>query len=220
MKMLWRNNSLSIVLGALFLLTLIGQTWSGWLTFNAEELTHDQNPIALSAYLLSGHFWEATGENWESEFLQMAMFVILTCFLHQKGSTESKRIDVVEGVDLDPRRFADDPLAPWPVRRGGWPLRFYERSLGTAFIVLFVVSFIIHAWGGLVEFNGEQLAHAQPAMSLARFMTSSRFWFESFQNWQSEFLSLLAMVLGTIALRHRGSAESKPVHVAHSETGR
>jgi hypothetical protein len=218
--MFWRNNSLSIVLGVLFIATLVGQTWAGWFDHNADALLHGDSPVGLAAYLISGHFWEATGENWESEFLQMAMFVVLTCFLRQKGSSESKRIGAVEDVDLDPRRFADDPEAPWPVRRGGWILRLYENSLGAAFGVLFVISITLHAVGGLAEFNEEQEAHGQPRMALSQYVGSSRFWFESFQNWQSEFLSLFAMVTGTIYLRQRGSAESKPVHAAHSETGK
>jgi hypothetical protein len=217
---LWRNNSLSIVLGLLFLGFWVGQAWTGWLDHNSDAQMHGDPAIGLAAYLTSGHFWEATGENWESEFLQMAMFVVLTCFLRQKGSAESKRIDVIEDVDLDPARFSDVPEAPWPVRRGGWILRLYEHSLGLAFAILFLISIAMHAAGGLVEFNEEREEHRLAPVTISEYATSSRFWFESFQNWQSEFLSLLAMVVGTIYLRQRGSAESKPLHVAHSETGR
>jgi Domain of unknown function (DUF6766) len=216
----WRNNSLSIVLAVLFIASMIGQTWAGWFDYNADAHIHGGEAIALSAYLTSGHFWEATGENWESEFLQMAMFVVLTCFLRQKGSAESKRIDVIEDVDLDPRRFSDQADAPWPVRRGGLPLYLYENSLGLAFAALFLMSIAIHATGGLSEFNQEQQEHGQAAMTLVGYLGTSRFWFESFQNWQSEFLSLLAMVMGTVYLRQRGSAESKPIHAPHHETGR
>jgi len=102
------------------------------------------------SYLGTGHFWEATGENWESEFLQMALFVLLTMCLYQKGSAESKRIGVVEEVDLDPRGFKDQKDAPGPVKRGGWELRLYENSLGLAFSLLFVLSFAMHAAGGLL----------------------------------------------------------------------
>ena len=217
---MWKNNSLSIVLVALFLATLVGQALTGWVDHNADALEHASATLGFAEYLRSGHFWEATGENWESEFLQMAAFVLLTCFLRQKGSAESKRIDVVEDVDLDPRRFADEPDVPWPVRRGGWVLRLYENSLGLAFMLLFIVSFLIHAMGGLEEYNQEQLQHAQQTVTLSEYMSSARFWFESFQNWQSEFLSLAAMVIATIFLRQRASGESKPVHAPHSETGR
>ena len=218
--MFWRNNSLSIVLALLFLFSMTGQTWAGWLEYNSDAALHGESAIPLSAYLTSGHFWEATGENWESEFLQMAAFVMLTCVLRQKGSAESKRIDVVEDVDLDPRDFADHPDSPWPVRRGGWVLKLYENSLGIGFVVLFVISISMHAAGGLADFNPELEAHGRPRAAWGEYVSSSRFWFESFQNWQSEFLSLFAMVVGTIYLRQRGSAESKPLHASNSETGR
>ena len=156
----------------------------------------------------------------ESEFLQMTAFVLLTTFLYQKGSAESKRIGVIEEVDLDPRRFADQAEAPWPVKRGGFVLTLYENSLGMAFAGLFLISIAMHAVGGLAEFNNEQVGHGEQAVTLARYVASSRFWFESFQNWQSEFLSLAAMVIGTIYLRQRYSGESKPVFASHEETGK
>ena len=217
---MFKSNGLSIVLFALFLFTMAGQAVTGWMAHNEDERAHGRAPVAFSSYLGTGHFLEATGENWESEFLQMALFVLLTTRLYQKGSAESKRPNAVEAVDLDPRRFSHDPAAPWPVRRGGWVLRLYENSLGVVFVLLFLFSFWIHAEGGLREHNEEQVVHGQAPMSFAEYVTGSQFWFESFQNWQSEFLSLAAMVVGTIFLRQRGSAESKPVHAPHTDTGR
>ena len=217
---MWRNHGLSIVLLSLFLATTAGQAFSGWLDHNESEQQHGNETSSFGAYLMSGHFWEATGENWESEFLQMAAFVLLTTFLYQKGSAESKRIGVVEEQDLDPRDFAHLPDAPWPVKRGGFALKLYEHSLGLAFAILFLVSIWIHAWGGLSEYNNEQISHARQAVTIGEYLRSSRFWFESMQNWQSEFLSLAAMVIGTIFLRQRHSAESKAVYAGHQETGK
>jgi hypothetical protein len=217
---MFKANGLSIVLMSLFLFTLAGQAVTGWWEHNQDQRDHGRDPAGFSSYLGSGHFWEATGENWESEFLQMALFVILTTVLYQKGSAESKRPNVIEEVDLDPERFRDQPDVPGPVRRGGWQLRLYRHSLGLAFVALFAVSFAMHAVGGHVENNDDQRAHGQPEVTLAEYARSSRFWFESFQNWQSEFLSLAAMVVGTIFLRQHGSAESKPVHAPHAETGK
>ena len=174
----------------------------------------------MRGYLATGHPWEAVFENWESEFLQMAVFVLLTTFLIQKGSPESRRPRVRELVDTDPRDFADDPDAPWPVRRGGWILRLYEHSLGLAFILLFLISWIGHALGGFAEYTEDQVAHQQPPPGLTDYLTSARFWFESFQNWQSEFLAIASMVWLAVYLRQRWSPESKPVHAPHSETGR
>ena len=164
-----------------------------------------------STYLGTGHFGEATFENWESEFLQMAFYVLLTIYLYQVGSSESKRPDTLEIVDLDPRDSPQKDRAPWPVRTGGLVLVLYEHSLSLAFALLFLASLTLHAITGVVHYNEERMAHGEPAATIIEYASSSQFWFESFQNWQSEFLSLAAMVGFTIFLRQRGSPESKPV---------
>lgn len=215
-----RDRGLSLALLALFAISLAGQIGAGWLVYNETAIRHAEPAVALVAYLATGHFLEALFENWESEFLQMAAFVMLTTVLWHRGSAESRRPDVVELVDADPRDFAGEPGAPWPVRRGGWVLRVYEQSLGLAFVLLFLLSWVGHAVGGWREFRGDELAHGAPAPSLGEYVLSSRFWFESLQNWQSEFLAIAAMVWLSVYLRQRWSPESKPVHAPHSETGR
>jgi hypothetical protein len=214
-----RENGLSLVVFGLFALCMAGQMLSGHLQYNEEQREHGEPPVQLVEYLTSGHFLEATAENWESEFLQMAAYVLLTVFLYQKGSSESKKLDKAEAVDRDPRKARRKTDAPWPVRRGGWVLRLYENSLAIAFLLLFIVSFVIHAHGGALEYNQDQLAHGGHSLSTLQYIGTSQFWFESFQNWQSEFLSLAAMAVLSIYLRQRGSPESKPVDAAHSETG-
>jgi hypothetical protein len=203
----------------LFAICLAGQTLTGWYEANSDRLEHARQALALATYLTSGHPWEALFENWESEFLQMAAFVTLTTFLYQKGSPESRRPGVVELVDADPREFAHLEDAPWPVKRGGWILIVYQHSLGLALFLLFVVSWIGHALGGWVEYRDDQMLHGAPAPDLIDYVASSRFWFESFQNWQSEFLAILTIVVLSIFLRYRGSPQSKPVAAPHSETG-
>jgi hypothetical protein len=216
---LWHDNGLSIVLVGLFVVTMVGQTIAGWFSYNAEQQEHGEPAVTLGGYLTTGHFGEATFENWESEFLQMAFYVLLTAFLYQRGSSESKRPDVVELVDLDPRDSPAKENAPWPVRRGGLILTIYENSLSLAFAALFIASFTLHAWSGAVEHSANQIAHGQPPVSVADFVSGAQFWFESFQNWQSEFLSLAAMAVFTIFLRQRGSPESKPVDAPTWDTG-
>jgi hypothetical protein len=144
---------------------------------------------------------------------------VLTAFLFQKGSPESKDPDGQEPVDQDPRQQRDNQHAPGPVRRGGLALTMYEHSLSLAMVVLFVVSFLLHAVGGHGEYNQQQLEHGEAPVSLLGFMTSAQFWFQSFQNWQSEFLAVAALVVLGIFLRERGSPESKPVAAPHAETG-
>ena len=123
-------------------------------------------------------------------------------------------------MDADPRSFADKPDVPWPVRRGGWILAIYQHSLGLALFGLFALSWVGHVFGGWAEYRGDQELHGQPLAGVIDYITRSRFWFESFQNWQSEFLSVAAMVWLAVYLRQRGSPESKPVHAPHAETGR
>jgi hypothetical protein len=217
-KFLWENG-LTIALLTIFLGTMIGQALTGRLEYNDERATHGVLPVSLWQYLGSGHFEEALFENWESEFLQMAAFVVLTMFLRQRGSSESKKLRGREPVDADPRR-AKSNRSPWPIRKGGWILRLYEHSLSLALISLFIFSFAMHAHGGARDQIENALQHGErPVASAAEYATSSRFWFESFQNWQSEFLSVAVLVVLSIYLRQRGSPQSKPVAAPHDETG-
>ena len=218
MRRFWRNNGLSAVLVALFLASLAGQSVAGHRLHNQEQREHAQPELSFAAYLASPGFLEATMENWESEFLQMAVYVTLTATLFQKGSAESKDPDKREAVDRepDPRR----PGGPGPVRRGGLALALYRNSLSLVLGALFLGSMLLHAVGGAGEYNEEQAAHGEHRrVTVVQYLATSRFWHESLQNWQSEFLSIAAMVLLSIVLRQQGSPESKPVDAAHGETG-
>ena len=220
MRKILRENGLSIVLALLFFIFLAGQTATGLYSYNEEQQEHGQPTASFSDYLTSSHFLEATMENWESEFLQMFAFVGLTAILFQKGSAESKKPDEENPGDRDPRKSRNKKDAPWPVRKGGLILKLYERSLSLAFLLLFLMAFTLHAIGGAEEYNQSQREHgSSEVVSTLEYMETSRFWFESFQNWQSEFLAVGAMVVLSIFLRQRGSPESKPVDSPHTETG-
>jgi hypothetical protein len=213
------RNSLSLVMFALFLVFLWGQSVTGHRAYNEDRRDHNEPSIGYAAYLSKGHFIEAVFENWESEFLQMASFVVFTVFLRQKGSPESKKLVGEEAVDRDPRRAGHGKNVPWPVRRGGFVLRVYENSLSIVLGVLFVLSFALHAVGGADEYNEELVSHGDRPISTFAYVTTARFWYESFQNWQSEFLAVGALAVLAIYLRQRGSPESKPVAAPHHETG-
>ena len=215
-----RDNGLLLACLALFGLFFIGMVVSGTATYNQEQQEHGAaaDQVSVWGYLTTGDFVEATFENWESEFLQMGMYVVLTAFLYQKGSSESKPVDRDAPQDEDPRDASDTALTPWPVRKGGWVLTLYENSLALAFFGLFFASMALHALGGSRAFNDEQAQHGQAAISVWRYVTTSQFWFESMQNWQSEFIAVAAIVALSIFLRQRGSAESKPVAAPHRET--
>jgi hypothetical protein len=222
MRRILRENGLSIVwLGLFFISFIFGQTVFGHREYNNDQREHGQPEVGYVEYLSTPHFVEATMENWESEFLQMFMFVVLTALLYQKGSAESKKLDEEEPVDRDPRLSKNKKDAPWPVRKGGIVLTLYSYSLSLAFLLLFFVSFLLHAAGGARAYNQDQAEHgASEQVSTLQYMATSRFWFESFQNWQSEFLAVGLMVVLSIWLRQKGSPESKPVDSPHSETGK
>lgn len=214
-----RENALGLVLFALFVAATGAQIGFGLGAYNEDRARDGRAAIGLISYLGSGHFIEALFENWESEFLQMGIFVVLSVKLRQKGSAESKPIDEPSESDQDPREHAHERGVPWPVRRGGIVLVLYENSLAIAFSALFLISFAGHAFGGFLKTNDDNLARGLPAETFSEYWGSNEFWFESFQNWQSEFLAVLAIVVLTIFLRQRGSPQSKAVAARHSVTG-
>jgi hypothetical protein len=204
----------------LFALFLVGLLLTGHAHENAELTDHGQPPQSLGQYVVSSSFGEAVFENWESEFLQMGMYVLLTAYLVQKGSAESRPIDEPAPQDEDPRSHRGDREAPWPVRQGSAALlKLYENSLAIAFGLVFLLSFWLHAVTGAAAYSEEQGMHGAQAVSAWEYLGTSQFWYESFQNWQSEFLAVAAIVGGSVYLRQRRSAQSKPVHAPHSETG-
>ncbi|ATC63265.1 hypothetical protein CMV30_04455 [Nibricoccus aquaticus] len=212
----FRNHGLSLMMFGCFLFFLTGQILTGRHELNDELGKRGERALALGEYVRSAHFLEVTAENWESEFFQMFVYVFATAFLYQKGSAESK----------DPRKkhahhcVEKGPVpadAPWPVKRGGWVLFVYEHSLSLAFFGMFLVAFALHAHGGQRHYNQERLADGESLVTVWQYLGSSRFWFESFQNWQSEFLAIGSMVVLTIFLREKNSPESKEVETPHWE---
>jgi hypothetical protein len=217
MKNFIKNNSLCIVFLLLFVISFIAQTFSGLSEHNEEMRELGGNELNIGQYLSSGHFLQSTFENWESEFLQMALFVVFTVFLYQKGSSESKDPEKKEEVDREPDPNKKD--APWPVKLGGLTLSLYKSSLSIVLFLLFLCSFIVHWYGSMKDYNEEQLLKKLPVESAMQYIGNSRLWFESFQNWQSEFLSVFAIIILSIYLRQKGSPQSKPVDAPHMETG-
>jgi hypothetical protein len=218
MKRWLKNNSLSLVFIILFFIFWWVQSMAGYAHYNNEQQSHNEPTINYAQYIVSGDFIESTFENWESEFLQMAAFVVLTAFLLQKGSAESKKLIGGEEADRKPKQSVSKD-APWPVKQGGWVLTLYEHSLSIAFALLFILSFVLHAFGGAMATCEENQTHGESCPTVIEYVATSKFWFESMQNWQSEFLAVFAMVVLSIYLRQKGSTQSKPVNSPHAETG-
>ena len=116
---LLRDNGLLLACLGLFAIFFAGMIISGTASYNQEQQEHgSREQISVLSYLSTGDFVEATFENWESEFLQMGMYVVLTAFLYQRGSSESKPLNEPAPQDQDPRKATANQSTPWPVHRG------------------------------------------------------------------------------------------------------
>jgi hypothetical protein len=218
MPKILRNNSLTIVLMLLFAASIIGQWLTGWHVENEELARHGEEAISLGQYLWDPNFISTVFENWESEFLQMSAYVVLTAILIQKGSAESKAPDEPpRDADLD--KQASKPGAPRILRAGAAARWLYAHSLGLTLFLLFIASFVIHWMGSARAAAEEALQHGETPQSAMAYLGDPQLWFESFQNWQSEFLSTAVLVVLSIFLRQRESPESKPVAAPHDQTG-
>lgn len=211
----FRRNGLSIVVLLMMLAAWSAQAATGFAAHNHELVEHGQATLRFGPYLVSGDFWSATFENWESEFLQMGVYVLLTVWLRQKGSAESRPMDESEEND-DPTPEERQPRA-W--KQGGAVRWLYANSLSIAFLLLFLVSFTGHLLGSWRKSIGDAGMHHHPAESLGQYAIDPSFWFESFQNWQSEFLAVFSLIVLSIFLRQKDSPQSKAVDAPNDKTG-
>jgi hypothetical protein len=210
-------NGLSLVVFGAFLALLALQALFGWQVHNEELAQYGQPALSFAAYLGTGHFGEAVFENWESEFLQMGAYVLLTAYLVQRGSPGSKPLDQQDRAE-DYAKHATAKSPRWS--RGTGPVHWiYRNSLSIAMLGMFTLSFLAHAAAGTAAYNEEQaIESGAPAISVSTFLATPEFWFQSMQNWQSEFLAVGSLVL-SIVLRQHGSPQSKPVTAPHDQTG-
>lgn len=226
MRKFWQNHGLAITAFGIFFIFWVAMGIAGYFDYNQQQQDHGRVMIAFWPYFATGHFWEATFENWESEYLQMGLFVLLTAYLFQKGSAESKtkKEHEQEQQEETQEEHGDEPEeqgkpTPKLLQRSGWLTTFYNNSLSIALLTIFILCFIFHGVHGAREYNLEQSYVGQSPVTVWKFFTTPAFWFQSFQNWQSEFLAVGSMVVLTIYLRQKGSAESKRVGAPSAETG-
>jgi len=216
-----RDNSLSLVFGALFLATLAGQAVTGLADHNAEQVAQGLATVSLGEYVTSSSFGVDVMENWQSEYLQFFLFIYATVWLIQLGSTESKPVGE-EGKESDQEqkvgRYARAGSPVW-AKAGGWRTALYSRSLGTLMGALFLLTWAASSVAGWAAYNSEQLADLEDPVSWPGYLVEADFWNRSFQNWQSEMLAVGSMAVFSVYLRHRGSPESKPVGEPHATTG-
>lgn len=213
----WTQNNLSIIILAIFVVSLGLMSITGWQTENNERQDHSLTPQSYGDYVASGAFIEGVFENWESEFLQMFALVVLTIYLRQKGSADSKPLRGTTPVDTTSRysiiRSSSLKDKTRAVRHG-----IYSHSLSLSLAALFILSFCLHAIGGSENYNEEAKLHGGDITTPVTYVRTSQFWYESFQNWQSEFLAVGSLLILSIHFRERGSPESKPVGKSYSHT--
>ena len=222
-----RNHSLSLFFLVIFIAALVGQAIAGHAEYNNDEIAHarllNEEPETLSfwRYVVTSNFGQAVMENWQSEYLQFFLFIFATVWLIQRGSTESKKPGE-EGPESDKEqrigRHANEDSPRW-ARTGGWRTAVFSRSLGLLMGALFLLTWLASSFAGWAAFNSEQLGDKLDPVSWAGYLGGADFWNRSFQNWQSEMLAVGSMAIFSVYLRQRGSPESKPVGVAHAETG-
>jgi hypothetical protein len=221
MRRFARENSLTLVFLALFLAAVVAQAIAGHAEFNAEQESHGGSPISLGRYMLSSAYGVSVMENWQSEYLQFTLFILLTVWLVQRGSPESKPVDHAGGESDREQRVgahAREDSPRW-ARSRGLGLRLYENSLLILMGTIWVGTWVAQSLTGVVDYNADQLAHHAEPVSLWTYLGSASFWERTLENWQSEFLAVGSMAILTVYLRQRGSPESKPVGAPHAATG-
>ena len=212
---------MSIVFLALFVAALVGQAIAGHAEFNDSAMSHGDPTMSLGRYVLSSDFGSAVMENWQSEYLQFTLFILLTVWLVQRGSPESKPVDKA-GRESDQAqkvgRYAQQNSPLW-AKVEGIRRTLYENSLVLVMGTFWLGTWLAQSVTGAAQYSAEQLDHQQDPVGWSHYITTAHFWENTLENWQSEFLAVGSMAILAVYLRQRGSPESKPVGAPHSATG-
>jgi hypothetical protein len=214
-------NSLGIVFGLMFLGAVVGQAFAGWHQFNDELVAEHVGTVGFWAYVVSADFAVDVAENWQSEFLQFLVYLVLTVWLLQQGSPESKEPDKV-GLESKKEQkigpYANEDSPAW-ARAEGWRTGVYSVSLTLMMAAAFLASWLVQSVAGWASYNEDRLHQMRDPVSWSDYLLHSDFWSRTLQNWQSEFLAVGSFAVLAIYLRQRGSPESKPVGSSHEATG-
>jgi hypothetical protein len=216
-----RENSLTICFLVLFFGALIGQAIAGHASFNADQLQHGGDKIGIWDYITTASYGAAVLENWQSEYLQFTLYILLTVWLVQRGSPESKEIGKEGGESDDEQMLGrhSSPNSPDWSRTAGLQRSLYSNSLVIVMGFIWVCSWLGQSITGWTEYSDERMSHLQTPLSWTGYLGTGNFWERTFQNWQSEFLAIASMAILAVYLRQRGSPESKPVGAPHDATG-
>lgn len=218
---LLRDNGLTLGFAAAFLLALAGQAVAGHAAYNNEQRDAGLQVVSLGSYVMTSDFAVDVTENWQSEYLQFFLYIYATVWLVQRGSPESKPVGRI-GIESEKQQLIGAHAranSPRLARDTGWRGVWYSTSLGVVMAGLFVLSLLAQSVSGQSAFNERRLRQFQAPLSWREYVTSADFWDRALQNWQSELLAMVSMVILSVYLRQRGSPESKPVGASHEATG-
>jgi hypothetical protein len=217
----WRDNSLSLAFIAILLAALVGQALVGHALFAHDAAAHHGAPVSLGRYLTSSSFAVDVMENWQSEYLQFTLYILLTVWFIQRGSPESKPPGKEGGESDEEQKIGEHAEADSPrwARVGGWRTELYSNSLVALMGAIWLATWAAQAVAGRIDYNAAQLDHREAPLSLGQYVSSSDFWNRTLQNWQSEFLAVASFSVFAIYLRQRGSSQSKPVGASNEATG-
>jgi hypothetical protein len=215
------ENGLALFFGAIFLGSLVAQAYTGWHSYNVDQVVHSSPELSFLRYVTSSSFAVAVTENWQSEYLQFTLYILMTVWLLQRGSPESKPLDQGGGQSDEDQRLGEHagPRSPLWARVGGLRTRLYSNSLVIVMLAIWLGSWFAQSIAGRTEYNAERLSHQVGTISWVHYLGTASFWERTLQNWQSEFLAIGSMAILSVYLRQRGSPESKPVGAPHDETG-
>jgi hypothetical protein len=221
MRRFLKEQSLSIVFLLLFLGALGGQAIAGHADFNEQQVAHGDPTISLGRYVVSSEYAVDVMENWQSEYLQFTLLILLTVWLLQRGSPESKELDK-GGRESDREqkvgRYAQQNSPRW-AKVGGIRRTIYENSLVIVMGTVWVGTWFAQSIAGLAQYNSGRLGHQLDSVGWLTYVGKPDFWNRTLQNWQSEFLAVGSMAILAVYLRQRGSPESKPVGAPHGASG-
>ena len=216
-----KHNGLSLFFLGLFLAALAGQAIAGHADFNEDQDRHGDPRMSLARYVVSSEFGVAVMENWQSEYLQFTLFVLLTVWLLQRGSPESKELGKA-GLESDQAQkvgpYAQQNSPRW-AKVEGIRRTLYENSLLLVMGTIWIGTWFAQSVTGVAQYNTERLGHQEDPVGWSAYVTTPDFWERTLQNWQSEFLAVGSMAILAVYLRQRGSPESKPVGAPHTATG-
>ena len=152
------ENSLSIAFLVLFLGAVVGQSLAGQHVFNEDQRAHGGAPVTWHEYLTSSQFARAVMENWQSEFLQFFLFILITVWLVQRDRTSRRSRDEI-GTESDQKQRVKGyapPNAPGWARARDWRRRVYENGLLLTMFAIFVLSWLAQSLAGWRAYNDEQ----------------------------------------------------------------